>query len=581
MVPQPSVAREARTFVAPTLAACVLVWMAACIELPEWDPFGPATGAPDAASGADPGGGAEAATLASRTSGAPPLSVRFDALGAAGSTLLTGDPSDLWRLSYHWDFGDGAAARGMLATHVFEGDDGGSFTVTLTIRDGQGQSEAFTETISLEPIPASETICLRNPGQEAPPASLCVDFEAQEDLNLALASVGPGRRQVLLQRGASFTAEGGHRLDLQGFRMGAYGEGPRPRIYLASATGFEVLADDVAIWGIRFDGDHAIAGCGDLGECAFLRAQGGVSHLLAYRIDAVGFDAGLVLGAGQSTRYASFVDVSLENPANGALSLFALSGEGATLADVRTSAGLRAGAIVDCAAGCEGLLVSGGVMTQGVLDAPGGGELLAVGGPTSRVLWQGTEVRVHGGSAALDVPSEVSGLLLERAFFAAVDGVPHEMESYVSCEGAGHLAVKNSLFDLTAAQPEGAAVELGACADAIALHNTCAATVVKDGGTAYCVSGDAGEALGNLGLGTSFRGGATTQGNLVWPVANAAGGFGSAQGYKLRAADAAATLVEAIGALFVDYEGACRQGDQARYGAWESVEGQQGDLSCR
>ncbi len=72
--------------------------------------------------------------------------VNFDASGTtAGSPIA----------SYDWDFGDGNSGSGQLASHDFTQP--GSYNVTLTVTDQNGQSATATETITVNPKAAQPT----------------------------------------------------------------------------------------------------------------------------------------------------------------------------------------------------------------------------------------------------------------------------------------------------------------------------------------------------------------------------------------------------------------------------------------
>ncbi|GAA3620710.1 cellulase family glycosylhydrolase [Flavivirga jejuensis] len=81
-----------------------------------------------------------ASITASVTSGNAPLSVQFD---ASGSSDIDGDT-----LTYNWDFGNGDTSLEMnpLITYTTAG----SYTVTLTVNDGEVNSAPVTQTILVE-----------------------------------------------------------------------------------------------------------------------------------------------------------------------------------------------------------------------------------------------------------------------------------------------------------------------------------------------------------------------------------------------------------------------------------------------
>jgi PKD repeat protein len=73
------------------------------------------------------------------TTGTPPLTVQFD--GSASS-----DP-DGTVTAYAWDFGDGATATGVAATHTYA--DAGIYEAVLTVTDNEGATDAASQTITV------------------------------------------------------------------------------------------------------------------------------------------------------------------------------------------------------------------------------------------------------------------------------------------------------------------------------------------------------------------------------------------------------------------------------------------------
>lgn len=78
----------------------------------------------------DGGGGGNSPPTASFTHDCPDLTCTFDGTGSS-------DP-DGDTLSYAWDFGDGSTGSGDIVTHTYDVCPGGTFTVTLTVSDGNG-----------------------------------------------------------------------------------------------------------------------------------------------------------------------------------------------------------------------------------------------------------------------------------------------------------------------------------------------------------------------------------------------------------------------------------------------------------
>lgn len=58
-------------------------------------------------------------------------------------------------LSYSWSFGDGTTATGLMTEHVY--NQSGSFSVTLTVNDGQGNSDISTALVSVRSIASSSS----------------------------------------------------------------------------------------------------------------------------------------------------------------------------------------------------------------------------------------------------------------------------------------------------------------------------------------------------------------------------------------------------------------------------------------
>lgn len=96
------------------------------------------------AQGADPGGAPgnqlpTASFTATPSSGTVPLNVAFNASSSS-------DP-DGAIASYAWDFGDGSTGNGVTTTHTYSAP--GTFTVRLTVMDGQNATAQTTRTVNV------------------------------------------------------------------------------------------------------------------------------------------------------------------------------------------------------------------------------------------------------------------------------------------------------------------------------------------------------------------------------------------------------------------------------------------------
>ena len=97
------------------------------------------------------GGGAAAALLAPRNK--PPsasLSISPNGVGMAGATQFafdggaSSDP-DQDPLTFSWSFGDGSSGSGRQTTHVYDSE--GTYSVTLTVSDGKGESDTEMDSV--------------------------------------------------------------------------------------------------------------------------------------------------------------------------------------------------------------------------------------------------------------------------------------------------------------------------------------------------------------------------------------------------------------------------------------------------
>jgi PKD repeat protein len=174
----------------------------------------------------------DAVAAANPTTGVAPLAVTFD---GSGSSDPDGDA-----LSYHWDYGDGAQAAGATVSHTYA--DPGSYSVTLTVSDGRGGSDAATLSISV----TRSTVIL----PDYCPAAL--DFAAVRE---SLASQGQSMATVKI-----------------GFHVGPGGNqqglGEWMRCLDAAGVPFFLKSVDAA---------------GSIWEAAQLKAASGVPHVLVYR----------------------------------------------------------------------------------------------------------------------------------------------------------------------------------------------------------------------------------------------------------------------------------------------------------
>lgn len=110
------------------------------------------------------------------------LTLEFDASGSSDSDGTVD--------SYAWDFGDSGAGSGPAVAHTFEAN--GSYTVTLTVTDNDGVSNAFQAVIDAVGPPASgytygsypPGATMPNiPGTDQPDTSACASSTGTADGN--------------------------------------------------------------------------------------------------------------------------------------------------------------------------------------------------------------------------------------------------------------------------------------------------------------------------------------------------------------------------------------------------------------
>lgn len=178
----------------------------------------------------DPNGSFDTFITSSRTSGITPLSVNFDAIGNLNW-------NEIDALDFAWDFGDGNTFLGYLAAHVYENP--GSYDVTLTVRDLQGNMEQFSETINVNDADAhytgTNTVCFANDNgwTGCPPGALQQignDFDA-----LTNAHKGDDKR-LLYRRGDTFSNDAVISFSgIQGITIGDFGNSAHAKPIILTA----------------------------------------------------------------------------------------------------------------------------------------------------------------------------------------------------------------------------------------------------------------------------------------------------------------------------------------------------------
>lgn len=179
-------------------------------------------------------------STAHRTSGPAPLYVAFDAT-PSGSGVVQPAGGDYHSQHYTWDFGDTSAgewynnrprnsATGFVTGHVFENP--GEYTVTLNVRKADGNTEQYTQPISVQAFSGTTYYVAANGSDGNNGTAQGTPFRTVTKA----ATVASANVRILLRRGDTFTLTGDWVIDRPGpCEVGAYGSGADPVVQWASS----------------------------------------------------------------------------------------------------------------------------------------------------------------------------------------------------------------------------------------------------------------------------------------------------------------------------------------------------------
>ena len=243
-------------------------------------------------------------TTASRTTGAAPLVVHFDAVSAErGIELPAGADAD--SAEYRWTFGDEASgtwetdgkpknvATGYVAAHVFENP--GTYTVRLEVSTPRGERRLYQQSITVsDPASVWTTYYVSSAGSDT--ADGRSEQSAFATVERALRELGPSTR-ILLRRGDRWDVAATITLRAPGpWLIGAYGSGPRPILSFASQVGVGIRAQgrrgDADDW--RFV-DLEMIGPRDQTSGWFVAEGSPLSRALFLRLNAHDWERGLII----------------------------------------------------------------------------------------------------------------------------------------------------------------------------------------------------------------------------------------------------------------------------------------------
>ena len=251
-------------------------------------------------------GSVQAMAAASRTSGAAPLAVFFDAVDAASGVVQPADGNHA-NVCYRWEFGDPDSgtwstsgrsrnqATGYLAAHVYERP--GLYTVTLTVTESAGATYQYEQQIEVQSFGGTTYYVSSSSGSNANDG--LSPSRPLRTLDAAMSRLGTNRR-VLLKRGDTWRVASGVRIGDPGPGIiGAYynSDGsddlsrPKPHIVVTGGgSGIScgwAEASDWRIMDVRVSAEGYTTAWGvDLGW------EGAVRWLML-RVETDGFDVGI------------------------------------------------------------------------------------------------------------------------------------------------------------------------------------------------------------------------------------------------------------------------------------------------
>lgn len=232
----------------------------------------------------------------SRTSGAAPLSVFFDATG----TTSLDYPKAFHHVDYHWDFGDpesdSPTSSGAVAAHVF--DKPGTYTVKLTTMEPDGSTEAKDTLITVDDpdvvFGGTSTVCFSNSSDFTGAPSGAQQVTTSR-FDVAMSYYDTDKR-LLFKRGDTFAHQAAISVTKPGV-VGAFGQGinqdtrgiydNNPKIISSDGTTFRVQGSGITLMDLDIT-DSSPNGAGH--AVIPLRR---VEQMLMYRLRTRGFDVSI------------------------------------------------------------------------------------------------------------------------------------------------------------------------------------------------------------------------------------------------------------------------------------------------
>lgn len=241
----------------------------------------------------------------SKTSGAAPLAVFFDATG----TTSTDTTRPFHELDYTWDFGDPGSrnfineknknsAKGGISGHCYEIP--GTYTVTLTVKNHLGEIETEQISITVEDpdivFAGTNTICFSNTGNFAGAPSGALLVTTSSELSEILPYVAAGRR-LLLRRGETWTASTSIAINNQGPGIiSSFGTGANPLIENNQNVSVIGLSHRYPNFGNWTFSELNFTSSTSYPDSSLIGAGGTANNVLIHKIQSTGFHTTIFLG---------------------------------------------------------------------------------------------------------------------------------------------------------------------------------------------------------------------------------------------------------------------------------------------
>ncbi|QOV88004.1 PKD domain-containing protein [Humisphaera borealis] len=194
--------------------------------------------------------------------GAPaPVVKVINGAGVAGLPVVVNAvdsdlPNSPLYATYQWDFGDpnGQYNRlpGWTAGHIY--DQPGTYTIKLTITDGNGNSATTTKTVTVASDNRKTIYVDASNGSDANPGTIGAPIKSYTKA----ASLTTHNTRILFKRGETWNTSGHLSVTSDNVYIGAYGSGANPVLNVVSGSAIQTFdsAQNVLIENLTFDSPY-------------------------------------------------------------------------------------------------------------------------------------------------------------------------------------------------------------------------------------------------------------------------------------------------------------------------------------